>query len=191
MSEIFENYILQGAGLSKDEVERMLAKGIVKKIRKKQFLQQEGEVTHYHCFIVKGLMRAYMMREDGKEHVIRFATSNWWLSDQNSLNTGQPSLFYIDAIEDSEVLLWSKENFDNFLEVMPALKVWSERLLTKSASVSYNRIYTSIGFSAEEKYNDFVRSYPELLLRVPVHMLASYLGVTRETLTRLRKRLGH
>lgn len=178
------------AGLSESEAQIMLSQASPKIIRKKQFILQEGEIAHYHCFVEKGLLRAYRMRENGDEHIIRFAPEYYWIGDQHSMRTGEPSKFYFDAIEDSEVVMFSKESFAEFLKTIPKLKEWSDALLAKSAAVNTDRIFTNIGFSAEEKYLQYVEKNPDLVRRIPLHMLASYLGVTRETLSRIRKKLG-
>ena len=191
MTEVFKEYIIAKAGISEDEIQIMLCRAIPKIVRKRQFILQEGEIAHYHCFVEKGLLRAYMLRENGDEHIIRFAPEHYWIGDQISMRTGEPNKFYFDAIEDSEVLMWSKDDFNEFLRTMPKLKEWSENLLSKSASVSYQRIFTTIGFTAEEKYHQYITNNPALAKRIPLQMLASYLGVTRETLSRVRKKMGH
>jgi CRP-like cAMP-binding protein len=122
---------------------------------------------------------------------MRFATENWWISDRESYTESTPSKSNIDALEDSEVLLWSKENFDNLIKTIPGLNSFFERLLAKSFNANQNRIYTHISQTAEEKYNDFIRKYPDLFARIPLHMIASYLGVTRETLSRIRIKYAH
>jgi CRP-like cAMP-binding protein len=186
MFQHFIKYSRQKSPLTDAELGRIQALSIEKKLRKKQYLLQEGDVCRHNCFIVKGCLRLYRISADGSEHIVRFGIENWWMSDRESFVTGQPSKSCIDALEDSELLMWTKENFELLESEIPAFKAFTDQLIARSLSASYNRIYTSISLTAEEKYLDFIKSYPDIFNRVPLHMIASYLGVTRETLSRIR-----
>lgn len=186
MFDSFKRYISNKAKLTNQELDKIQSLSIEKKFRKKQYLLQTGDICKHHTFIVKGCMRLYRISNKGVEHIIRFAIEEWWMGDKESLNTGQPSRSNIDALEDSEVLMWTKENHQILLDEIPAFNVFSERVQARSLASSYNRIYTTISLSAEEKYHDFIQTYPNIFNRVPLHMIASYLGVSRETLSRIR-----
>ena len=186
MFDVFKSYITDHAGLTAEEIEDIRLLTIVKKIRKKQLLLQEGDISRYKIFVTKGLLRTYRVRDDGTEHIIRFSPENWWSTDLESYNLQVPSKYNIDALEDSEVLLWTKDNFDQLMERIPLLKKFSELLISKSFNVSQERIFLNISYTAEEKYEEFIKSYPEVFKRLPLHMVASYLGVSRETLSRIR-----
>ena len=187
MFDVFKAYILQRVALSDDELARIEAASRIRKLRKKQYLLQEGDVCHLHAFITKGLMRTYSVDDAGNEHIIRFAMENWWISDRESLLSGQPSRFNIDAIEDSEVVVFEKADMDRLTETIPAFNQMITGILNKSFVVSQNRIHEAISTNAEEKYQNFVKRYPDFALRVPQGMIASYLGITPETLSRLRR----
>lgn len=191
MFEVFEIYLKEKADLTADELDAVRAVCIEKKIRKKQYLLQEGDVCHYNCFIVKGCLRFYRVGEDGTEHILRFAVENWWISDTESYNTGKPSKSNIDALENSEVILIDKPAFVNLMMTIPKFRNFIERLKARSFDASQNRIMSNISHTTEEKYQNFIASFPNIFNRVPLHLVASYLGVSRETLSRVRTQFVH
>ncbi|WP_426580826.1 Crp/Fnr family transcriptional regulator [Mucilaginibacter sp. R-33] len=187
MFEQFKEYIGQKATLTEADYAEIEAVCIFKKLRKKQYLLQEGDVWKYNAFITKGLVRFYSVDESGRENIVSFAKENWWTGDRASLLTGEPSKNNIDAIEDTELILITKTNFDRLCRDIPAFNDMVNAILNKSFITSQNRIHSAIAFTAEQKYLDFVQKYPDLSLRVPQAMIASYLGITPETLSRVRK----
>ncbi|HUH17827.1 Crp/Fnr family transcriptional regulator [Albibacterium sp.] len=186
MFEVFSSYLKENAGLNDEELDRIRAVTVNKKLRKRQYLLQEGDVCHYNCFVVKGCLRNYRVSEDGNEHILRFGVENWWVSDPESYNNGTPSKNNIDALEDSELLLIEKQDFNNLLNNIPDFKDFIYILKAKSFDASQNRIMSNISDTAEEKYSNFIKAYPDIFNRVPLHMIASYLGLSRETLSRIR-----
>ncbi len=192
MFEVFSSYLKEKAGLNEEELDQVRVVTINKKLRKRQYLLQEGDVCHYNCFVVKGCLRNYRVSEDGNEHILRFGVENWWVSDPESYNNDTPSKNNIDALEDSELLLIEKQDFNNLLNKIPDFKDFIFKLKAKSFDASQNRIMSNISDTAEEKYSNFIKAYPDIFNRVPLHMIASYLGVSRETLSRIRNRYkGH
>lgn len=189
MFEQFKEYIGQKATLTEADYATIEAVCIFKKLRKKQYLLQEGDVWKYNAFITKGLVRFYSVDENGRENIVSFAKENWWTGDRASLLTGEPSKNNIDAIEDTELILITKTNFDRLCRDIPAFNDMVNAILNKSFITSQNRIHSAIAFTAEQKYLDFVQKYPDLSLRVPQAMIASYLGITPETLSRVRKEI--
>jgi CRP-like cAMP-binding protein len=187
MFEIFKEYISQKTILTEAEYAKIETVCIYKKLRKRQYLLQEGDVWKYNAFITKGLVRFYSVDESGRENIVSFAKENWWTGDRASLLTGEPSQNNIDAIEDTELVLITKTNFDRLCHEIPAFNDMVNAILNKSFIASQNRIHSAISFTAEQKYLDFVQKYPDLSLRVPQAMIASYLGITPETLSRVRK----
>ncbi|PTR01694.1 CRP-like cAMP-binding protein [Mucilaginibacter yixingensis] len=188
MFEVFKAYVLRHATVSEEEFALLEAVAKLKKLRKRQYLLQEGDVCRHHCFITKGLLRTYAVDDKGNEHIIRFAMEDWWISDRESLMSGNPSKFNIDAIEDAEVLLFEKASMDMLMEKLPAFKKMISEILDKSFITSQNRIHEAISSTAEEKYQNFVQRYPAFALRAPQAMIASYLGIKPETLSRLRNK---
>lgn len=189
MIEVFKTY-LQGKGnYTAEELETIAAAAVIKKVRKRQYLSQEGDVVKNHSFVTKGCLRTYTVDEKGVEHILNFAIENWWIGDRESIQTGQPSIYNIDAIEDSEVALINKEKFDRLCAEVPAFNNMINAILQKSFLVAQNRIHTFISLTAEDKYLNFLEKFPHLTMRVPQSMIASYLGITAETLSRVRKQI--
>jgi CRP-like cAMP-binding protein len=191
MFEVFKQYLIEKAGLNEQEIAAVRAVSVEKKFRKRQYLLQEGDVCVNNCFVVKGCLRLYLVGEDGTEHILRFAVENWWMSDQESLNNAIPSKNNIDALEDSEVILISQLDYISLQKTIPRLRELVERIKARSFEASQRRILSNISFSSEEKYLNFINTYPEVFYRIPLRMIASYLGVSRETLSRIRNQFTH
>jgi len=187
MFEIFEAFIAAEASFTKEELLRLRALSIEKRLRRKQLLLHEGEVCRYKAFVCKGLLRTYRAKEDGTESIMRFAPENAWSTDVESFNKQIPSKYNIEALEDTRVLLWSRESMEELVATLPAFKVYVEKLKENSLDASQNRILMNISYTTEEKYQAFVTAFPDIFRRVPLHMVASYLGVSRETLSRIRR----
>jgi len=187
MFEVFKTYITDKIELTDQELDMIRAAGVVKRLRKRQYLLQEGDIDVHKKFILKGCLRQYRMGDDGAEHIMRFAIENWWISDRESYTTGLPSKCYIDAIEESEILMWHKSAWEQLVEDVPALQSFEKNLLARSFNASQNRIHAAISYTAEEKYQNFLNTFPDIFNRVPLLMIASYLGISRETLSRIRK----
>jgi CRP-like cAMP-binding protein len=186
MFEVFASYLKENSALNDEELEQIRAVVLHQRLRKRQYLLQEGEVCTFNCFVAKGCLRNYRVSEDGSEHILRFAVETWWLSDQESYNKGTRSKNNIDALEDSEVLLIEKQDFEDLLTNIPHFKDFIFNLKARSFDASQNRIMSNISDTAEEKYANFIAMYPDIFNRVPLHMIASYLGLSRETLSRIR-----
>jgi CRP-like cAMP-binding protein len=187
MFSALANYLIEKGGLTNDELKLVEEVAIPKKIRKRQYLLQEGDISHSIGFVVKGCFRLYSIGKNGEEYSMRFAIENWWISDFDSFQSGLPSRFNIDALEDGELLLIKREKFDWLVETIPHFKKLIEKLTAKNYEVHQNRILSNISETAEEKYDNFIRTYPMIYERIPLHMVASFLGLSRETLSRVRQ----
>src|SRR6185295_1862060 len=175
--------------LTEGEIDLIQTVFTPKKFRKRQYFLQEGEVCKYTAFIVKGAMRQYTVDDKGEEHIIRLYIENWWASDRESLVKGIPSIYFIDAWEDTEALLVTKNALTDLIDRIPALSQWTRSLDANFAIASQRRLNSAISFSAEERYHDLEKTYPEFLQRFPQHIIASYLGINKETLSRIRSRV--
>lgn len=160
------------------------------KINKHEFLLQQGEVCHHTFFVEKGLLRMYSIDKNGKEHIIQFAPENWLIGDRSSLYFNEKSNYYIEAVEDSEVLFLKPDFFSKLLEEFPNTIERNDLIIQKHVKSLQDRINSLLGETAEERYIKFTKMYPDLLLRVPQWMIASYLGITPESLSRVRKELA-
>lgn len=171
------------------EEEKELAKTffLPKKLRKRQYLLQEGDVSKYVAFVEKGMLRSYKIDEKGTEHIIQFAFEGWWISDQYSFLTGEPSPYNIDALEDSELMLLSKQAEEQMMERIPKMERFFRLLLQNNLISTQRRLVSSLSNSAEERYTELIQSCPSIPQRVPQHMMASFLGITPETLSRIRR----
>ena len=186
MIDIFRKYLADKITLTGQEFELIESVMVFKKLRKRQYFLQEGDVCRFSAFVCKGLLRYYYVDKKGQEHIMQFAPENYWTSDRESMASGMPSKYNIDAIEDSEILLLKKEDFEMLRKTIPAFNDFVNETLKKNVMVLQERIHVSISLSAEEKYSNFTSKYPAINNRVPLHMIASYLGVSAETLSRAR-----
>ncbi len=191
MFEVLHSYILQKSKstqpLTGEELELVRAAFVPKKLRKKQYLLQEGEVSKYHSFVCKGCLRMFRVDAKGQEHILQFAIENWWTGDRESIISGQPSKYNVEALEDSELMQITKEGAAELEAKVPAVQAMLQILSENNVIATQNRIHAALSYSAEEKYLDFIKTYPDIFQRVPQQMIASYLGITRETLSRIRK----
>ena len=187
-----ENFQLQISALldvPMETVEYCNEKIRVKKVPKGGVLLRAGEICNDTFFVNKGLLRMYSIDKNGKEHILHFAPENWILVDRSSLYLNHPSDYYIDAIEETEVLILSPEYFDFIGEKQPSVFSRQNVLLHNHISSLQKRINQLLGATAEERYLDFLKTYPSIFERVPQWMVASYLGITPESLSRVRKEL--
>lgn len=162
---------------------------IPRTLRKRQYLLQGGDVGKYQVFVEKGILRSYKIDEKGAEHTLQLAPEGWWISDLYSFFTEEPSDFHIDAIEDAEVLLINKTSWNMLLQDIPKFERYFRILLQNHLIATQRRLMLTMTETAEEKYLKYIQSYPGCVQRVPQHMIASYLGITRETLSRLRRQI--
>jgi CRP-like cAMP-binding protein len=163
---------------------------IPRKVSKGQFLLREGELTKHSIFVASGCLRTYTIDDKGKEHILQFSPENWWTGDM-SFKSNVPSQCFIEALEDSKLLLIEFDVIQKLNEFIPAAATFYQAALQRSAAAKNQRIVASLSATAEERYDDFVKRFPSLLQRVPQHMIASYLGISPETLSRIRKHQSH
>lgn len=142
------------------------------------------------AFVNDGCLREYTVDHKGEEHVIQFAIKDWWISDLTSFLSGSPSTHNIDALQDADILILEREARDNMLEAVPKMERFFRLLMESNYVAARRRITYSLSASAEERYLAFIKIYPELVEQVPQHHIASYLGITPQSLSRIRKELS-
>jgi CRP-like cAMP-binding protein len=161
----------------------------VKRLRKKQYLLQEGDVARYEYFVNKGCLRTYYIDPKGIEHVVQFAIEEWWIGDMYSFLTQKPARVAIDALEDSEVLIIDKESWEELFVRVPKFERFFRHLLQNAFIANQERIINAMSQTAEERYLNFMERYPQFEQRIPQNQIASFLGITPESLSRVRKHL--
>jgi len=161
---------------------------VPREFRKGQFYQRAGEVTTHGAFVARGCFRTYTIDEDGVENIIHFSPERAFIGDIVSATVRTPTAYFVDAIESSTVLLIDLPSFEQMIETIPEIGRRYRFGLQRSQAAKDRRIAMSLGASAEERYSDFVTRHPALAARVPQRMLASYLGITPETLSRIRRK---
>lgn len=190
MFELLQQKIIETIQITDEEFNYCKTLFIPKKLRKRQYLLQEGDVCKYTAFVEKGLLRTYSVDEKGNEHILQFSSEGWWASDLYSFLTGEPSLFNLEALEECELLLITKPSWDLLLQNIPAFERYFRILIQNNLIATQRRLMGSMSDSAEERYMKLLKSFPDNIQRVPQHMIASYLGITRETLSRIRSQMA-
>ena len=188
--DVLEAYLLARASFSAEELVFMRTLFLPRRLAAGDFLQRGGDAARHAAFVARGCLRSFVIDAKGKEHIVQFAPETWWLADSNSLNTGGPSQYFIDAIEDSELLLIDGPSHEGLLARVAAFGIAFRTGVQRHSAAKDERIVSTLSASAEERYLQFLATYPSIVRRVPQSMLASYLGITPETLSRIRKNLS-
>lgn len=158
----------------------------VKKLKKKQYLLQEGDIARHEYFVNKGCLRTYTIDEKGQEHVIQFAIEDWWIGDMYSFLTQTPAKYTIDALEDSEVFCLEKNALEELYVKIPKFEKFFRHLLQNAFISLQERVIGNLSQPADERYCTFITKYSDMEKRLPLKQIASYLGITPESLSRIR-----
>ncbi|GAA4206882.1 Crp/Fnr family transcriptional regulator [Pedobacter jeongneungensis] len=186
----FKEYFQSKIELTDEQFESISSSLKVKKFEKNEIVQFKGDILKYGFFVGKGLLRSYSIDSKGKEHIIQFAPENWFVSDRNQMHN-EPSDFFIEAIEATEAVIVPDNFMSEASRKVPCLLALNVTMLHNSIRFMQKRINMLLSATAEERYLDFIKLYPNLTLRVPQWMIASYLGITPESLSRVRKELAN
>lgn len=187
----FFSYLVETANISENEAQHIDASLKRESYKKGDILLRKGELCRHSFFVEKGLLRSYMLADDGKEHVIQFAPEKWFIVDRSSTYFNEASDSFIEAIEDTNVVLINDNFICEISKTNPNFNKFNDKLLHNHIRQMQKRINLLLGASAEVRYLSFIKTYPDLLQRVPQWMIASYLGITPESLSRVRKDLAH
>ncbi len=190
MLDHFFNKLSQSITISEADKTILKQFVIVKKLRKRQYLLQEDDVCRHIAFVSKGMLRSYTTDEKGNERIVQFAPEGWFIADLYSMITGEPSTQNIDAIEDSELVLISTAAQEHLQKAIPEFIRFNYLQMRGAYIALQKRLADMFTLSAEEKYIKLLRAYPDIVQRVPQHMIASYMGLTPETLSRVRKNIA-
>jgi len=190
MFEELKESIQEHVSLTDKEWELCKSNFRPKRMLKRQFLLQESDVCRELAFVEKGALYSYTVDSKGNQHVLRFAFSGWWIADLQSFFTNKPSTLNIEVLEDSELLVLDRKNHEKLLEEIPAYERYHRIILQNAYTALQQRVENALGLTAEEKYARLIEQNPEFLNRVPLNLVASYLGVSPETLSRVRRNFG-
>jgi CRP-like cAMP-binding protein len=157
-----------------------------KKLKKKQYVLQEGDIARHEYFVNKGCLRTYTIDEKGQEHVIQFAIEDWWIGDMYSFLTQTPAKYTIDALEDSEVFCLEKNALEELYVKIPKFEKFFRHLLQNAFISLQERVVGNLSQPADERYCTFITKYSDMEKRLPLKQIASYLGITPESLSRIR-----
>lgn len=186
MNTGFKTYLRENTSLSSEEIELVQSMAITKTLQRNELLIEQGQICRHKTFILTGLLRTFGTKADGSEHIIQFSPENTWTLDAESYDQQKPSLFNIAAIEKSELLLWKKSDFQYLLNKIQGLDKFARDLISRNSYHHRQRLFSVISLTPEEKYSNFIDTHPDLLSRLPLHMIASYLGISLKSLTRVR-----
>jgi CRP/FNR family transcriptional regulator, anaerobic regulatory protein len=186
MIDLFTSYIRKNTSLDDDEIDRVISCSTAKVLSRNGVLLQENQICRHKAFVLKGLLYTFGATTDGGEHILQFSPEQTWTVDAESYDQQIPSRFTIAAVEKTELLLWTRNDFERLRAEIPALTAFAQQLISRNVYSSRQRILSALSATPEKKYEEFVRNNPELLSRLPLRMIASYLGISLKTLTRIR-----
>lgn len=188
MKDALIAHINKFVSLSDEEAADVAASVHVIGLKKKQFILQPGEICRANYFVSRGCLRLYFINRNGQEQITQFGIENWWITDYSSLETGQPSNYYLQAIEDAELISISKKTYDDLLLKVPKMERYFRLVLQKAHTAMMRRFEYIRDQTDEERYRQFVALFPGFVQRIPQYMLASYLGFTPQFLSKIRSR---
>jgi len=180
-----------GQSIPEEMFALLLEYAFEKSFDKKQFLAEQGGICKYQYFIVEGSCYSYYVNEKGDKNAIQFALENYWITDAASYFTGKPAVFSIETLEPVRALLLSKEKLDLLCSAFPLYDRFFRILLQNAISNLHYRIAVTTSEDAEHRYLEFTQRYPQFLQRIPQYLIASYLGVAPQSLSRIRKELAY
>ena len=177
-------------GISDAEFTEFVSLVTVIDLAKNEFLFREGEIDHYLAFVHRGCLRYYLVDRAGDEHTVYFALENWWVGDMDSFFNAKPTLYYLQALEPAHLYALSRENFQHALDTIPAFNEFFKLKTRQSYAVMQRRFVEQNAETAEEKYLRLLRAQPGIFQRVPQYLIASYLGIKPQSLSRIRKKIS-
>ncbi len=191
MTQLFIDNIEKYFTLSEVEKETILGLTQIKKLRKKEFLLQEGEVSKCSAFVLSGCLRSYFVDTNGFEHILQFAKEDWWITDMMSITTQTAANLNIDAIQDSELLILTRENQLELFEKCPKMEKYFRIITEKGMANIQTRLLENMSLPAVQRYKNLTKKYPKIVEKVPQKLIASFLGITPEFLSKLRHQLAY
>ncbi len=188
MYDLIQKHLEKYIHLTPEEFKHFISLARLRKLRKRQYLLQAGDVCRYESFVLKGCLRAYTVDDKGQEHIVQFAIEDWWIADLNSFFTQTPATYNIDALEDCELLQLDKPSHETLYKDLPQFERFFRIMIQNAFIALQQRVISGMSITAEKRYLQFVDKYPQLEQRLPQHQIAAYLGITPEFLSRVRKK---
>ncbi len=188
MAQIVEN-ISKIVTLTPQEQALFLSKTETKNYKAKTIILNAGEVCKHSYFVNSGLLRSFTINDNIVEHVLSFACEGWWIGDMYSLLSQKPGNLFVEVMEDSEVVLLSKENQEKLYTEIPKLERFFRILTENSLVANQERLMDNLSLTAEERFEKFCKKYPTLIQKVPQKQIASYIGVTPEFFSKMKSKL--
>ena len=179
-------YINRYVNLTQNEINLLLENTAHRKYLKGQYIVQQGDICRFESFIIKGCLKTFYVDNDGQEHVVLFAIENWWTADLGSFLTQKPADYNVQCIENTEVIQFSFEKMELLYQKIPKLERFFRIIIQKAFVASEKRIIRNFSLPAKERYIEFKNAYPQIEQRVPQYLIASYLGITKEFLSKIR-----
>jgi CRP-like cAMP-binding protein len=191
MTSLLKQNIAQHIALSESETEAFCNLFQQKHIAKKSFLLRAGEVCKFEGFVTKGIFRVYHIDKDGAEQILYFAIENWWITDIDSFTNERPSQLFIEALEDSEVLLISKKDKEFAYTNLPKIEKLFRVMTQKTHVALQRRMIDNLSKTADQRYLDFIEKYPQFYQRLSNLQIAAYLGISHEFLSKIRNKIAN
>jgi CRP-like cAMP-binding protein len=190
MTEIqsLQNQLIEKHSFTEKEADFFVSHFTERKIKKRQFIIQPDFIAKYRVFVVKGAFKAYVIGNDGQENTISLAMDGWWISDPNSYIYQKPATMFVEALEDSVICQLDFENEQILKAHSHKFEIFFRTVAEKGLAFMQRRLIASLTLTAEERYEQFAEKYPHFLQRVPQFAIASYLGMTTQYLSRIRKK---
>ena len=185
----FFDYIAQFVQLTSEEQSILESKIKIRKYLKGQFVVQNGDICKYENFVLSGCLKTFYIDNDGQEHIVMFAIENWWTADMSSFITQTPSDYNIQCLENSVLAQIYYEDIEQLYMQIPKLERFFRIIIQKAYISSQKRLINNFSLPAKERYLQFREKYPQIEQRVPQYMIASYLGITKEFLSKIRSQL--
>ena len=189
MTNLLKQNIQKHINLSDTEMDQFCNLFKIKKIKKKKFLLQKGEICKFEGFVNKGLFQVYHIDKKGVKQVLHFAIEDWWITDIDSFTNQKPSGLFIEALEDSEILVISNADKEFAYENLPQVEKLFRIMTQKSHVALLRRMIDNLSKTADQRYIDFIEKYPELHRRLTNVQVAAYLGISHEFLSKIRRKI--
>lgn len=183
------HYISKYISLTEQEEAFLLSKIAYRKYLKGQFMVQQGDVCKYECFVISGCTKTFYVDVEGQEHIVMFSIEDWWTSDIGSFITQTPADYNVQCLENTELIMFLHSDIESLYENIPKLERFFRQIIEKALVASQKRIVRSFSLSAKERYVYFRNQYPKIEQRIPQYMIASYLGITKEFLSKIKSQL--